>query len=88
MKSHHKNKTTRNHTIMCDHDLPDNKSTYQLLANTLLCKLHLDREVQFECKDHREFICALCLRQAHRHCDDVDDINEIVDEARDKETCK
>ena len=60
-------------------DVPINTDAFSALANVVSCKHHHDIDVQFECLDHHEFICGLCLRNSHRQCENVEEIEMSPD---------
>jgi len=49
------------------------------------CKIHTGKYIEAFCLDHNELLCAVCLLKAHRKCENVKTIEEVVDISIDAE---
>lgn len=46
----------------------------------IICHEHRDRSVEYFCIKHEKPCCILCKRQYHRHCCDVEKVDDVVDD--------
>ncbi|KAH3717607.1 hypothetical protein DPMN_060400 [Dreissena polymorpha] len=50
------------------------------LDDVTFCTQHPDCRVSMFCRDHKEVCCPTCVAKAHRKCDDVTEIESILEE--------
>ena len=66
---HRKFKTTRSHCVLKGSEIPTDITHFQKLAVSNICKTHSNKEVEFKCVNHDEFMCSMCAVTVHKHCD-------------------
>ena len=74
---HSKFKLMRNHQILKGKNLPKDISHFKRMSAITVCKFHNDREIEYLCLVHKEFICSTCVKCTHRNCYDVEDITNL-----------
>ena len=57
--------------------MPRDTDVFKKMASLSLCPFHPDWEVEFKCSYHKNFVCPLCLRDAHRYCSRIEPIDKI-----------
>ena len=78
---HRKFKTTRSNCVLTGSHIPSDITHFQKLATSSICKAHSDKEVEFKCVNHDEFMCSLCAVTVHKHCDKIVPLNDLDDTA-------
>jgi len=71
---HKKNKLTRSHKVLIDDNIPKDPAAFRAIKEHMECSRHPGNELRFECVVHNAIICALCFAHAHRHCEDIVDM--------------
>lgn len=77
LEQHSKFKVTRNHRVLQGEDLPNNIAIFKELAGIGVCNVHLERRIEYKCLTHQEFVCSACVKNVHRHCAEVEDIDTV-----------
>lgn len=77
LEQHSKFKVTRNHRVLQGEDLPNNIAIFKELAGIGVCKVHLERRIEYKCLTHQELVCSACVKNVHRHCAEVEDIDTV-----------
>ena len=77
-RDHRKIKITRSHVLLDGEEMPNDVSTFEEMAKLTFCKVHIEREIEFKCDSHNDFICSICFRETHRTCDNVIPVSELV----------
>ena len=70
-------KVLRNHTILNEDEMPKDTSVFKKMASLSFCKKHSDREIEYKCLKHNEFVCSSCVTLAHRNCPDLEYASDI-----------
>ena len=68
---HGKSKTTRNHTLLKQDEMPANKEAFEIINKLTKCDVHPLHDFVYECVEHNSFICGLCLSETHRKCENI-----------------
>lgn len=77
--NHKRIKLTRNHKLLEDKEIPKDSSKFEEMAMLTFCQTHKEREIEFKCHSHDEFVCSMCIRETHRMCKDLDPISIICE---------
>ena len=81
--AHSKFKVTRSHDILKGSKIPKDVSRFRRLSELTLCVHHREREVEYKCLNHGEYICSACIKLGiHRNCDEIEDIVTLSDKHR------
>ncbi|VDI17057.1 Hypothetical predicted protein [Mytilus galloprovincialis] len=88
-KSQHKSfKVSRNHNVIelqqASALLLDSQKEYVGVGHDawIMCDEHRERSVEYFCIKHEMPCCILCKRQYHRHCCDVEKVDDVVDDSK------
>ena len=79
--SHHsKFKLMRSHNILKGNAIPKNVSAFRIMLEMTLCVEHNDREVEYKCQIHDDFICSTCVKiGTHSDCPVVESLAKLSD---------
>jgi len=72
---HGKSKTTRNHILLKQDEMPADKEAFETINKLTKCDVHPHHDFAYECVEHNSFICALCLSDTHRKCEGIIDLS-------------
>ena len=64
-KSHSRIQTTKQHKLLIGKDMPEKELGAHVKPK---CKQHLDKILEYFCKDHKTPCCSTCQRLNHRNC--------------------
>ena len=76
---HAKFKLMRSHEILKGHAILKDISHFREMSDITLCALHREREVEYKCLNHNQFICSSCVKSTHRNCDEIADLATLSD---------
>ncbi|XP_052785034.1 uncharacterized protein LOC128220607 [Mya arenaria] len=74
-REHRKNTGTRGHRVLKDENTPQDDGVYQEIKRLITCQTHPEKDVEFECSDHKQLICVTCFTHSHRECEHIADIS-------------
>ena len=71
---------TRSHDVLKGDEIQKDASVFKSMSELTLCAHHNDREVEYKCQIHDEFICSACIKIGnHRNCGEVEDVVSLAD---------
>jgi len=76
---HGKNKTTRNHKLLKQDEMPADIDTFETINKLTKCDVHPHQDFVYECVEHKTFICVVCLSETHRTCKDIVDLSDCTE---------
>ena len=80
MEFHRKLNITKSHVLVdCSSHNTGNYKAPQLLSTYMVCPNHMDKTVEFICKEHNTVCCPSCATINHRTCQHVVEIKKTAD---------
>ncbi|KAL3870501.1 hypothetical protein ACJMK2_038556 [Sinanodonta woodiana] len=71
IKAHKKNTLLKAHIIVGLDDVSKNPQMAVMMSSKMNCTVHLNKEIEFYCKDHYELSCNTCAFLFHRGCANI-----------------
>lgn len=84
-KSHSRIQTTKQHKLLIGKDMPEKELGAHVKPK---CKQHLDKILEYFCKDHKALCCSTCQMLNHRNCKKVINFADLDRNRNFRNECK